>query len=101
MTKQLLVIICLALGGPFLGVKARPAQTPCADGHSPTAQDRIAKRDIQERINDSIDADIARDTKAATRNLTEDFTLRLLDGTVLDRAQFLKSNEQQKSSLLM
>src|SRR5207237_200146 len=43
----------------------------------------------------------ARDSEAGAHNLTEDFTLRLLDGTVLNRQQALQGIEQQKSSLLM
>src|SRR5215471_12482449 len=101
MTKRLVVTMCLALADLFTGANESVAQTPCGSGQALTAQERIAKRDIQERINDSVDADVARDARGGTRNLTEDFTLRLLDGTVLNRAQFLKGNEQQKSSLLM
>jgi hypothetical protein len=99
MTRKLALTGFLGLAALCLGAHKGVAQTPC--GSALTAQERIAKRDIQERIDESIDADIARDTKEGTRNLSEDFTLRLLDGTVLTRSQVLEGNEQQKSSLLM
>jgi hypothetical protein len=66
-----------------------------------SAQERIAQRDIQERIDESIEADVARDAKAGELNLTEDFTMKLLDGTVLSRQQFLQGNKEQKDSLMM
>jgi len=76
-------------------------QTPCAHGRVLSAQEQIAKRDIQERIDESIEADIARDSAAGAHNLTDDFTVKLLDGTVLNRQQMLESNQQQKDSLLV
>ena len=102
MKKQVLIIAFVTFAG--LGFTTNigvTAQTPCTKGRVLTAQERIAQRDIQERINESIEADIARDSKAGAHNLTDDFALRLLDGTVLTRQQMLESNKEQKDSLLL
>ncbi|MDQ3817388.1 MAG: hypothetical protein M3362_06825 [Acidobacteriota bacterium] len=102
MKKQLLAIVSVVLAGIGLGINSGAlAQTPCAQGRVLSAQERIAQRDIRERINESIEADIARDAEAGARNLTDDFTVKLLDGTVLNRQQFLEGNKEQKDSLLL
>jgi hypothetical protein len=102
MKKQLLVVALVSFAGiGFMANVSAVAQTPCTQGHVLSAQERIAQRDIQERINESIEADIARDSEAGARNLTNDSTLRLLDGTVLNRQQFVEDNKEQKNSLLM
>ena len=102
MKKQLLVIAVVAFA--TIGFSANVsvvAQTPCAQGRVLSAQERIVQRDIQERINESIEADIARDSAAGAHNLTDDFKVKLLDGTVLNRRQMLESNKQQKDSLFL
>ena len=101
MKKQLLVVALVVFVVAVSANVSAVAQTPCAQGQVSSAQERIAQRDIQELIDESIEADIARDSRAGTRNLTDDFTLRLLDGTVLNRQQFLEGNNEQKDSLLL
>ena len=85
----------------FFGANKIAAQTPCSNGRVLSAQERIAQRDIQERIDSSIEADIARDSEARAFNLTEDFTVKFLDGKLLNRQQFLAGNKEQKDSLLL
>lgn len=102
MKKRFLVIALVAFAG--IGFRTNVsvvAQTPCTQGRVLSAQERIAQRDIQERIDESIEADIAKDSEAGAHNLTDEFTLRLLDGTVLNRQQFLEGNNEQKDSLLL
>jgi hypothetical protein len=102
MKKHLLVVALVAFAGINLTADVSAvAQTPCSQGRSLSAQENIAQRDIQERIDESIEADVARDSEAGARNLTHDFTARLLDGTVLNRQQFLEGNQEQKDSLLL
>lgn len=43
-------------------------------------QEAIAKRDIQSLINQGLEADFAKDSAATDHNLTEDFTIKDLDG---------------------
>lgn len=43
-------------------------------------QEKIARRDIQTLINQGLEADFAKDTAATDHNLTEDFTIKDLDG---------------------
>ena len=71
------------------------AQSPCArDGKTPTAQELVARREIQERINHTIEADEAKDVEAATHFETADFTVKNLDGTV-DTLSDAKKGTQQ------
>jgi len=59
------------------------APTPCAlSGAKPTAQELVARREIQERNNQTIEADEAKDVEAATHFNTPDYTVKNLDGTV-------------------
>jgi hypothetical protein len=60
------------------------ARTPCAgsDAAKTNAQELVARREIQERINQTIEADEAKDVEAATHFNTSDFTVKNLDGTV-------------------
>src|SRR3712207_5783196 len=102
MKKQFVVTALVAFAGVGFAAQVKTtAQTPCPQGHVPSAQERIAQRDIQERIDESIEADIARDAEAGARNLTDDFTVKLLDGTILNRQQFLAGNQEQRDSLLL
>jgi len=69
------------------------AQTSCArSGAKPTAQEMIARQEIEERIN--IEADEAKDVEAATHFDTPDFTVKNLDGTV-NTLQDVKKGIQQ------
>ena len=102
MKRQLLMVAFVAFAGNGLTSSVSVvAQTVCPQRHVLSAQERIAQRDIQERIDESIEADIARDPVAGAHNLTSDFAVRLLDGTVLTREQMLASNKEQKDSLLL
>lgn len=100
MKKQLLGVLLAAVGCACFGARAA-AQTPCERGRELSAQERIARRDIQERIDESVEADVAGDAEAGARGLADDFTVRLLDGTTLDRRQFLEGSMEQKAGLLM
>jgi hypothetical protein len=67
MKRHLFVAASVIFVGINLGANVSvEAQTPCASGRGLSAQERIARRDIQARINESIDADIARDAEAGT-----------------------------------
>jgi hypothetical protein len=70
-----------------LAAAAAVAQSPCVRGSQPTDQERIVQRDIQECIDESIEAAEANDLPARTHYFAPDLTLKLADGTVLDRAQ--------------
>jgi hypothetical protein len=62
------------------------AQNPCGRSSRPTDQERFVQREIQERIDESIEAAEANDLAAKTHYFAPNLTLRLVDGTVLDRA---------------
>ncbi len=79
MKKQFFVLTLVAFAGIDFGEGVNAvAQTPCSHGRALSAQERIAQRDIQERLDESIEADIARDAESGARNLTDDFTVKLL-----------------------
>lgn len=99
MTKRALRATFLFATLALAGVHAY-GQTPCGASHVPTAQERIAMRDIQARIDESLEADIAGDLEASARILAGDFTVKQLDGTVLDRRAFLAGSAQEKGHLL-
>jgi len=86
MTKEL-ATIALAL----LSVTAALAQSPCVRSSPLTAQERIAQRDIQARIDEAIEADEAKDFEAKIHYFAPDFTLRLVDGAVISREQTEKN----------
>ena len=102
MKKQILMVAFVAFASVgFRASVSAVALPPCPQGRVLSAQERITQRDIQERIDESIEADLAKDSEAAAHNLTDDFTVKLLDGTVLNRQQFLEGNKEQKDNLLM
>lgn len=72
------------------------AKTPCGrvGAPRPTAQERIAWRDIQNRINETIEADQTKDVETATFYDTPDFTVRNLDGAVEDLADVKKGIQE-------
>ena len=45
-------------------------------------QEAIARRDIQRRINQSLEADLAKDAEARSSIETEEFTIKELDGKI-------------------
>jgi hypothetical protein len=55
-------------------------------------QEIIAKREIQMLIDQGLEADIAKDADASNYNLTEDFTIKDLDGKLWTRAE-MKGNK--------
>ena len=77
-------------------IKNSLAQTPCAHrGASPsTAQEIIARRQIQERIDQTIEADEAKDVAAAMHFDTADFAVKNRDGSVSARADVRKGIQQ-------
>jgi hypothetical protein len=50
-------------------------------------QEKIARRDIQNIINQGLEADEAKDTEASDHNLTDDFTIKDLDGKLWTREE--------------
>jgi len=71
------------------------AQTPCVGGASrPNAQAMIAHREIQERIDQTIEADEAKDVSAAMLFDTADFAVKNRDGSVIARADVRKGIQQ-------
>ena len=95
-----LTLFTLAFCG--LATAAPLPQAPCnATGASkPTAQERIIQRDIQEAIDRGVEEWQAKDLDAVSREFPPDFTVRLLDGTVLNRDQVLAGMRQDLDSIL-
>ena len=58
------------------------SKTPCRTARTSSPQEIQARRDIQERIDLTIEADKAKDVLAATRFNTPDFHVKNLDGSV-------------------
>lgn len=79
-----------------------PAQTPrtAQAALNLTAQERIAQRDIQTAIDQEIEELAAKDLDAATRLMPKDFSIRLLDGTTLNRDQAIAGMRQENVSVL-
>jgi hypothetical protein len=84
------------------GVTAAPVRSTCASQTAPklTSQERITQRDIQAAIDQQIEELAAMDIDAATRLMPKDFSIRLLDGTTLDRGQAIAGMRQEKASVL-
>jgi len=57
-------------------------KTPCAGGRAESAAEAKAKREIQQRINLTVEADKAKDLAAATRFNTSDYRVKKLDGSI-------------------
>jgi hypothetical protein len=74
------VIVLLCGGAGF-------AQAPCAGISQPTDQEHFVRREIQSRIDESIEAAEAKDLAARVHYFAPDLTLRTVDGTALDREQ--------------
>jgi|ERR1051326_210864 hypothetical protein len=58
------------------------AKTPCAGGRTESTAEAKARREIQQRINLTIEADKAKDLAAATRFDTSDYRVKKLDGSI-------------------
>jgi hypothetical protein len=95
------VALFVGMSSTLQGQKA-PAESPCAaqGEKKPSAQERIVQRDIQAAIDDGIDEWEAGDWKALSRRLPPDFTVRLLDGTTLNREQVIAGMRQDLASVL-
>ena len=77
----------VVLLGCFFGAGSAAGQSACAGGRALTAKERIALREIQARIDESVEADEAKDVTAKMRHMTPDATVQLLDGNVLNRKE--------------
>jgi hypothetical protein len=86
----------------IMGTGTVMAQAACiAQGaRKPTAQERIVQRDIQEAIDRDTEEWGARDLEALSRQMPPDFTIRLLDGTMLNREQVIEGMRQELESVL-
>ncbi len=71
----------------LLSTAAGFAQAPCARSSQITDQERFVRADIQSRIDQSVEADEAKDLAARMHNFAPDLTVTLIDHTVLDRKQ--------------
>ncbi len=71
----------------LLSVAVGFAQNPCARTSPLTDQERLVREEIQSRIDESIEADEAGDVAAKLHYAAPDLTVKLVDGTVLDRKQ--------------
>ena len=78
------------------------AQTGCGDHGTPrlTAQEGIAQRDIQNVIDQGIEELGAKDLEAVSRQMPQDFTIQLLDGTTLNREQAIRGMREDLNSVL-
>jgi len=84
------------------GAAAVPAQSPRTSQTASklTPQERIAQRDIQAAIDQQIEELAAKDMDPATRLMPKDFSIRLVDGTTLNRDQAIAGMRQEKASVL-
>ena len=81
--KKLLCSGVIAL----LSVAGAAGQNACERKTAATDQERIVRAEIQSRIDESIEADEAKDLAAKTHFYAPDMNLTLLDGTVLKRQE--------------
>ena len=58
------------------------------------------RRDIQQAIDQQLDEFEARDLNALSREMPQDFTIRLLDGTTLNRDQVLQGMREDLKTVL-
>ena len=65
-----------------------------------TAQERIVQRDIQEVIDQEIEELAAKDLEAVSRQMPQDFTIQLMDGTRLNREQVMHGMQEDLNSVL-
>lgn len=94
--------ITLTVSVSLLAAAITPAQSPCAAQPATklTAQELIIQRDIQAAIDQQLEAFAAKDLDAATHLMPKDFSIRLLDGTTLNRDHAIANMRQEKSSVL-
>jgi hypothetical protein len=96
------VLGVVTLFAGIMGTGTAAAQAACSahDARKPTAQERIAQRDIQEVIDQEIEELGAKDLAALSRQMPLDFTVRLLDGTTLNREQIIEGMRHDLESVL-
>jgi hypothetical protein len=73
---------CMCIASAVVQTFCTREKTAQAKSEIRIAQERIAKRDIQERLNASIEADEAKDELAAAYNFTKDSTIKDLNGRI-------------------
>lgn len=83
-----------------LAAAAGIAQNPAGCTAARTDQERFVQREIQERIDESIEAAEARDLAARTHYFVPGLTLNLVDGTVLNRKQLEKGMKRDTDWIL-
>src|SRR5690349_13980286 len=88
--------ICIVGAGTAVAHESCNAQ----GARKPTAQERIVQRDIQEVIDQEIEELGAKDLAALSRQMPQDFTVRLLDGTTLNRDQVMEGMRRDLESVL-
>ena len=92
----------LLIGTTWMGAGTALARESCftPGAWKPTPQERIVQRDIQEAIDQGLEEREAKDIQALSRQIPPDFTLRLLDGTTLNREQSLEGIRQDLQTVL-
>jgi hypothetical protein len=96
-------IVTLLAGISFsVGSETARAQVACADqaARKPTTPERIAQRDIQEVMDQEVEELGAKDLDALSRRQPPDFTIQLLDGTILNREQAAEGRRRELESVL-
>lgn len=85
-----------------MGAETALAQAVCSGqaARKLTAQEHIAQRDIQEAIDQEIEEFAAKDLVALSRRMPPEFTIRLQDGTTLNREQAVEGIRRDLESVL-
>jgi hypothetical protein len=76
------------------------AQNPCTRTSPLTDQERFVQREIQSRIDESIEAGQAKDLAAELHYAAPTLTVKLVDGTVLDRRQIEEAMKRDSAWVL-
>lgn len=84
----------------LLGALPGFAQDPCARGAKLSDQERFVQSEIQSRIDESIEAAEANDFAAKVHYFAPDLTLKLADGSVLDRKQLEEAMKRDADWIL-
>ena len=71
----------------LLNAVAALAQNPCGRNSPLSDQERFVQREIQSRIDESIEAGQAKDVAAELHYAAPTLTVKLVDGTIFDRKQ--------------
>jgi hypothetical protein len=86
----------------IVGVARAEAQSAYSAqvNHRPTAQERSVQRDVQAAIDQWIEELAANDLQAVSRQMSDGFTIRLLDGTTLNHAQAIEGMRRDLEGIL-